>query len=137
MRKMAFALVALAVLVPIVSRAQDHLLFRVNIPFAFVANGAHLEAGSYLAFHTTPLIIAFVREDGKGSAWIPVMPSPRTIEGLNQIIFHKYGNTYFLAKVHTEHDLQMHDCFRCPEEQKLSAGLHGHQPVTVALAGTM
>ena len=58
-------------------QAQEQLLFRVEIPFNFVAGGVHLSAGKYLAFHANPATIQLIREDGKASAWIPVKPSPR------------------------------------------------------------
>ena len=70
------ATIIAVVLVPITAQAQDRLQFRVNIPFDFVAGGVHMGSGNYLAFHVTPMILNLVREDGKGSTWVKVMPSP-------------------------------------------------------------
>ena len=115
-----------------VARTQEQLLFRVNIPFNFIAGEAHLSAGEYLAFHTTPSIIQLVREDGKASAWIPVKPSPKSDGSeVNQLVFNRYGESYFLAKVSTGHDQQVHECFRCNAEKTMIA--QGRQPELVAL----
>jgi len=127
------ATIIAVVIVPMTAQAQDQLQFRVNIPFEFVAGGVHMGAGNYLAFHVTPMILNFVREDGKGSAWVKVIPSPvATNDGTNQIVFTKYGDTYFLSKVHTGHDHQMHDCLRCPEEKNLMAWNSG-KPTKIVL----
>ena len=113
-------------------QAQEQVLFRVDIPFNFVVGGVHLSAGKYLAFHTTPSIIQLVREDGKASAWIPVKPSPNTSGSeVTQLVFNRYGESYFLAKVSTGHDQQVHECFRCNAEKIMIA--QGKRPQLVAL----
>ena len=71
---MLAALVAMS-LVPLAVQAQERLLFRVNIPFEFIAGGVHMPAGAYLGFHETASIIKFVAVDGRASAWVAVKPS--------------------------------------------------------------
>ena len=130
--------IALLVIVPMFTssaKAQEQMLFRVNIPFEFVAGGAHLSAGDYIAFHASPSIIQLVREDGRASAWAAVKASPVMAGGTNnQLIFNKYGDSYFLAKVQTGGDQQLHECFRCRAEQTLAARslATGAQTVTIA-----
>jgi hypothetical protein len=113
-------------------QAQEQLLFRVEIPFNFVAGGVHLSAGKYLAFHANPATIQLIREDGKASAWIPVKPSPRSNgPEVNQLVFNRYGEAYFLAEVSTGHDQQVHECFRCNAEKTLVAQHQRPQVVAV------
>lgn len=136
--KTLITLAALVVLLPVLSstlQAQEHLLFRVNVPFEFIAGGVHLSPGQYLAFHSTPTMIQLVREDGHASAWIPVQPaSPlASEENSNQIVFNKYGETYFLAQVKTVHDQQVHRCHKCRGEQILAAQYRTSEVKTVAL----
>jgi hypothetical protein len=135
--KTLITLAALVVLLPVLSstlQAQEHMLFRVNVPFEFIAGGVHLPPGQYLAFHTTPTIIQFVREDGRAAAWIPVKASPVVSgESANQVIFNRYGETYFLAQVKTGHDQQVHECFKCRGEQTLAAQSRSSEVKTVAL----
>jgi hypothetical protein len=135
--KTLITLAALFVLLSVFSstlQAQEQLLFRVDIPFEFIAGGVHMPAGQYLAFHTTPAIIQLVREDGRASASIPVKPSPvASGRNSNQIVFNRYGETYFLAQVKTGHDRQVHECFMCRSEQTLAAQYRASEAKTVAL----
>jgi hypothetical protein len=136
--KTVILLTALVILLPLLSstlQAQEQLLFRVNIPFGFIAGGVHLTPGQYLAFHTTPTLIQLVKQDGRASAWIPVKASP-VISGekVSQLIFNRYGDTYFLAKVSTGHDQQMHECFKCRGEQTLAAQYRPSEVKTVTVA---
>ena len=111
------------------------MLFRVSIPFEFVAGGVHLSPGDYSAFHETPNLIRLMREDGRANAWIAVKASPVTAnEHINQLVFNKYGDRYFLAKVQTGHDQQVHECFRCRGEQTIAAQYRGTGTKTVAIA---
>jgi hypothetical protein len=135
--KTLIMLAALVVLLPLLSataQAQEQLLFRVNVPFEFIAGGVHLSSGQYLAFHTTPTMIQLVREDGRASAYITVKASP-VLDGDNgnRIIFNKYGATYFLAQVQTGHDQQTHECYKCRGEQTLAAKYRPSEVKTVAV----
>lgn len=115
-------------------QAQEQMLFRVSVPFDFVAGSVHLSAGEYLAFHATPTMIQLVSQDGRASAWIPVKASPAVPSGsTNQIVFNKYGETYFLSQVRTGHDQQVHECYRCRAERTLAAQYRSSDVKTVAL----
>ena len=129
------ALMALLPLLSTTSQAQERLLFRVNIPFEFIAAGIHMAPGQYLAFHSSSTMIELVREDGRGAAWIPVSASPVTTEGnVNQLVFNRYGEkTYFLAQVKTGSDQQVHTCFKCRTERVLAAQSRASDVKTVAL----
>lgn len=128
------ALLVLLALFPTTLQAQEQLLFQVNVPFEFIAGGVHLSAGHYLAFHVTPSMIQLVREDGRSAAWVPVKASPAASEGTtNQLVFNRYGDTYFLSQVKTGHDQQVHECYKCRREQVLAAHFRASDVKTVAL----
>lgn len=133
------ALTAVTVLLLALSpaaQAQQQFLFRVDVPFEFIAGGTHLPSGQYLAFHTAPSMIELVNQNGRASAWIPVKASPAANDGdgPNQMVFNRYGDTYFLSKVQTAHDQQLHECFRCQGEQKLAAQYRSSDVKTIVLA---
>lgn len=131
---MLAGMIVVLTLASFTSHAQENLLFRVNIPFEFIAAEVHMPAGHYLAFRTTPAIIQLVREDGRASAWIPVKASPVESEGIsNQLVFNRYGETYFLAKVNTGEDRRVNECFKCRGERELAAKCRGSEVKTVAL----
>lgn len=136
--KTLITVTVLVVLLPLLSStllAQEQLLFRVDIPFEFVAGGVHLSSGKYLAFHATPAVIKLVREDGRASAWIFVKASPvGTGNGPSHMMFNRYGNTYFLSQVRTQHDRQVHESYKCRSEQTLAAQYRGSEPQAITIA---
>ncbi len=137
--RILIALTAVTVLLLVLSpsaQGQQQFLFRVDVPFEFIAGGVHLPSGQYLAFHTSPTMIELVNRDGRASAWIPVKASPVAQAGddPNKIVFNRYGDTYFLSKVQTAHDQQVHECFRCQGEVKLAAQYRSTEVKTVILA---
>jgi hypothetical protein len=78
-------------------------LMTVNIPFAFSAEGHSLPEGEYLVLTVTPeRSIRIVSIDGKHSAIVNTLPNYASApsEG-SRLVFHRYGNEYFLAQVWT------------------------------------
>jgi hypothetical protein len=78
-------------------------LMKVNVPFAFGVEDRSLPSGEYTVFTVTPeRSIRLVSADGKHSAVINTLPNyanePSTT---SRLVFHKYGNEYFLAQVWT------------------------------------
>jgi hypothetical protein len=78
-------------------------LMRVNVPFSFGVEGHYLPAGEYTIFTVTPeRSIRIVSTDGKHSAIVHTLPNYASSPSENsRLVFHKYGNEYFLAQVWT------------------------------------
>ena len=78
-------------------------LMTVNIPFAFSAEGHSLPEGEYLVLTVTPeRSIRIVSIDGKHSAIVNTLPNYASGPSSNsRLVFHKYGDQYFLAQVWT------------------------------------
>ena len=78
-------------------------LMKVNIPFAFGVEDHSLPAGQYLVFTVTPeRSIRIVSTDGKHSAIVNDLPNYGSQPSPNsRLVFHRYGNEYFLAQVWT------------------------------------
>jgi hypothetical protein len=76
---------------------------KVNIPFAFGVEGHSLPAGQYLVFTVTPeRSIRIVSTDGKHFAIVNDLPNYASEPSPNsRLVFHRYGNEYFLAQVWT------------------------------------
>ncbi len=98
-------------------------LAHVDIPFAFMAGGAHLPAGQYHVYHPgDPSLIVIEKDDGQARAMVYVHPSdvgPDVAD--TKLVFNRYGNQYFLAQVWHESDREVHDCFKCEREKALVA----------------
>ena len=77
---------------------------QANIPFSFVVSGKTLPAGEYnVRRGTSPdtMIIRGVKHgEGAFTAFVPTtVPSAR--QGTARLVFHRYGNQYFLSEVWT------------------------------------
>jgi hypothetical protein len=130
-------LVATAVLLTATLNAQMAIrqpLFRVDIPFAFVAGGTHLPAGHYHVYHPgDPYLVVLERDDGRARAMAYVHPSATDpSESSAKLVFNQYGNQHFLSQVWTENDPQVHYCFKGQIEQQLMAQNSKPQLVIVA-----
>jgi hypothetical protein len=130
-------LVVMVVLLAAVLNAQMAIrqpLFRIDIPFAFVAGGTHLPAGHYHVYHPgDPYLIVIERDDGRARAMAYVHPSATDPSGSSsKLVFNKYGDQHFLSQVWTENDPQMHHCFKGQTEKQLIA--QASKPQTVVIA---
>ena len=78
-------------------------LMKVNIPFAFGVEDQSLPAGEYLVLTVTPeRSIRIASVDGKHSAIVNDLPNYASQPSPNsRLVFHRYGNEYFLAQVWT------------------------------------
>ena len=78
-------------------------LMTVNIPFAFAVENHFLPAGEYLVLTVTPeRSIRIASTDGKHTAIINTLPNYASSPSANsRLVFHKYGDEYFLAQVWT------------------------------------
>lgn len=120
------ALLVLAVAVMSgLSRAQmvtKTPLFRVDVPFAFMAGGNHLPAGEYIVSHVDPNLIEIMKQDGSARALAHVAIEDQDGSVITKLVFNKYeGEHYFLAQVWTEQDSQVHHCTKCRRELQLIA----------------
>lgn len=130
-------LAAMVVLLTAVLNAQMPIrqpLFRVDIPFAFMAGGTHLPAGHYYVYHPgDPYLVVIEKDDGRARAMTYVHPSAIDADkSSTKLVFNKYGDQYFLSQVWTENDPQVHHCFKCRMERELMAQASKPQVVVIA-----
>lgn len=81
-------------------RAQEPVV--ANIPFAFVAGNTPLPAGEYRVQKVDDSSPALMIRCTQGKPAIMVVTSPASVSGPQQkskLIFHRYGNRYYLAQV--------------------------------------
>lgn len=112
------------------------LTVTASVPFKFVVSGRTMPAGRYTLDELGPAHTLVIRQDGTKAAAIA---TPGAVEelrpgGPNQLVFHRYGNRYFLAQI------RVAGAYRCTFaegriERELSA--RNHDPgeiVMVAVA---
>ena|ERR1051326_9058444 len=97
-----FSLLSLSVMLAVVSvYANPTGSIKANIPFDFSVGDKTLPAGAYtVAASTTPDVLLIRREDCRAAAMVVALRMP-TEQGEDQtkLIFHRYGDQYFLAQV--------------------------------------
>jgi len=82
--------------------ANPHSRLQVNIPFAFTLGDKTLPAGQYIIERNriVPELFIVCSLDGRTRAtgFTTHVPSPMT-QMQTKLVFHRYGNQYFLAQV--------------------------------------
>ena len=104
----SFLIAVLFALMVCPSKAPAQIIgnLEVNIPFQFHAGDAKLPAGKYI-IHTVDnsdlTLMEISSEDGSTSALFEVHDAEaNSTPGKSELIFNKYGNRYFLAKLFDE-----------------------------------
>jgi hypothetical protein len=108
--------------------------FRVQVPFEFAVGNHNLAAGEYKVTVMQPGMLQLERLDGRGTA---AVMTTYTGGGPNQdlrprLIFHSYGNHYFLSQVWIEDVNPGHELFASGAELEYARA--GHQEQTTLLA---
>lgn len=81
--------------------AQSSADFKVNVPFSFIVGNQTLHAGQYTVNELGVQGAVVIKCSGCKGAAIAIGPALHSIVGRNEgrLVFHQYGNTYFLAEV--------------------------------------
>lgn len=100
----------------LIAQSSEHSL-RVNVPFAFECGRQHLPAGTY-DFSLANQNVLSLRQ-GTHSAWMMIETSyDPTQRRAGYVVFHRYGNTYFLSE-YVPHEGSLHALgFRSGTERK-------------------
>ena len=100
-----FAAIALTALMGLCTashlQALDSNEVRANIPFDFIVGGKTLPAGSYQFFTDRDhiLVVRNLKESTGALSQINGLSSNQSSD--NNVVFHKYGNRYFLSEIHS------------------------------------
>jgi hypothetical protein len=83
--------------------AQDYAV-QATIPFSFSVNGKQLPAGNYTLGTdvTSPRILKISDRTQHANALAVAMPAEEQKHKVNQLVFHKYGDQYFLCEIRSE-----------------------------------
>jgi hypothetical protein len=99
----AFALLAMATLFTVAASAQDRA--QADIPFEFRVGAKALPSGSYevsniLGIDSAAMLVRNSKT-GNGAAILAKTLGPGTDSGEAALVFHRYGDRYFLSSVRT------------------------------------
>jgi hypothetical protein len=92
-------LVTLALVVMALSTAfAQKTAATVNIPFSFTVDDARMPAGEYIISSTSERVVALQHVGGpEAKTTMTNNGSSTKSDGRAKLVFHKYGNAYFLA----------------------------------------
>ena len=100
--------------------AQNQILVRANVPFDFVAQGKTFSAGQYVISrlhsellgirHAKSMEVTLLSESPVGGG---------SVQSQSKIVFHRYGDRYFLAQVWTSGDSYGSGLHKSEEEKRL------------------
>jgi hypothetical protein len=108
-KKIVSTLAGLIVLLAAVSLHARSNQMHVTVPFGFVAGGKTLPAGNYIVELNTDTGtrgIIVLRRDGQQPILLAVAIGKEyfAVPEHSQLVFHRYGTSFFLAEVRTEGD---------------------------------
>ena len=83
--------------------AQDHRA-QATVPFNFTVNGNYVPAGTYTIGSevNSPNLITITDREKNVHLLALAMPDSNTSSGANKLVFHHYGNQYFLSEIRCE-----------------------------------
>ena len=119
-------------------RAQEPVL--ANIPFAFTAGDTALPAGEYRVdsvWNHSPLVRIRCTE---GSPAIMVMALPASSNGPQEktkLIFHRYGNRYFLAQIWSAGSSRGRELPKSAKEKEQALTAHSQKPEQVTIVASL
>ena len=89
--------------VALFAQTENHRLMTVKVPFSFSVQDHSLPAGEYNIFTVLPeRAIRITSTDGRHSAIVNTLPNyASSVSENSRLIFHRYGDDYFLAQVWT------------------------------------
>jgi hypothetical protein len=135
----SYAAIALVACITFVAMAATpshaQVLIKANVPFEFCAGQAVHPAGEY-AITRGPSFSALVLSAGRRGIEIML---PKTTEWRNseatKLVFHRYGDEYFLAEIWSELDGSMRQLNVTPRERQLAKA--GMSPEVAVVYGLM
>jgi hypothetical protein len=106
-------------------------VFRVDVPFTFMAGGVHLPAGPYIVSRYDPHLIQIEALDSKARSLVYVTFEDTNHHTPTKLVFHNYGGQYFLAQVWIGQHRQVHYCPKCRPERMLEAQSRPSEQIAV------
>lgn len=135
MKKQLFILFGVGLLLAAASAYAQSIRVKANVPFDFIVRGVTLQAGEYTIEPVAANGAALAIRDADQKAKSVVLtnrceslkPASQT-----QLVFHRYGNRYFLSEIWVEGNLSGHQLPQSPRETEMAMDYRVERVVVVA-----
>ena len=123
--------IAMGLLVSTASvQAQSSPKVIATIPFAFQAGSRNMPSGSYNIYLLSEHVLLFRAANGHASGFFMVNPSYEgKVQERGRLVFHRYGDRYFLREVWEAGSNEGITCSASSEEKEILRA-QNRQPVT-------
>jgi hypothetical protein len=125
---------ALALAVTTVASAQSTKV-KVTVPFSFIVNRANLPAGEYLlqSVDVEGKVLA-IRNEETNTTSLVMFNSCTSLASSKQtkVIFHRYGERYFLNRIWVAGNTSGHELSPSPREKEVAKDFSMHEVVLMA-----
>lgn len=122
------------------AQAQPETALVANVPFEFTIKNQTLPAGRYEVKVTTmggaqTLTLSSDRET-KGFYFVNRQTRRGDVSGDPQLVFHRYGDRYFLAQIWQSNDKEAYTLPMSRTELEVKTAMNGEAPAIVAITLT-
>jgi len=117
-----------------VTKAQQAVI--VNVPFDFTAGDAKLPAGEYTVGKSSSdsPVLKIARADGSDAVLVPsIATQSNGPQSESKLVFHKYGDRYFLAQVWSAGSARGRQLMKSDAEKEISLSARIEKPEQVTL----
>jgi hypothetical protein len=115
--------------------AKSRGLVVATIPFQFIVGGKSLEPGRY-AVRSVSNDVLLIQSKGRSSAMnLTSAISANKASAETRLVFHRYGERYFLSEVWTAGETSGHRLFKCRLERSLERETAARPSNRLARAG--
>jgi hypothetical protein len=116
-------------------QAQSSPKLTATIPFAFQAGSRNMPAGLYSIYLLSQHVVLFRTANGHGSAYFMVTPSYEgKFQEKGRLVFHRYGNRYFLREVWEPGSNEGITCNPSSEEKEILRAQNQQPPTQTQVA---
>ena len=118
---LAAATIAICLIAPATYAQGDSLRLRFQVPFPFTAQGSSFPAGTYEVTKPTRMNLALRNLKGQATLFVNALPDgSQEADGSAKVVFHRYGNEYFLSLVSTGSWLSTYRIQMSKEERRIA-----------------
>jgi hypothetical protein len=134
MKNQLFALIGLGLLMATASAYAQTGVVKANVPFNFIVDKTQVPAGQYMIQSVGSSGTAMIIESQDRSLVKLVLPNAcesAQVQQKSKLVFHRYGDQYFLAQIWTAGNDRGRELLKTEQEREIAMNHPAAQDVVV------